>query len=60
MNKKVNKNIEIETERKYFSTPGTSPFQIQKQVEDYDLFGITSESYQKSSAKIIVRKYAIK
>ena len=62
MNKTTqNKSIEVrqEGETNYFSTPNTS-LDTKRQVQNYDSFDISNESYKKSAAKIVIRKYIIK
>ncbi len=59
---KRNENVKkekIEYERNYFSTPNTS-LDKQRQVANYDSFDKSNEPYQKSTARVILRKYVIK
>lgn len=45
--------------RNYFSTPSTTLVK-QRQTTDYDSFDLSNEPYCKSTARIIIKKYAIK
>jgi hypothetical protein len=53
------KEEKVEYERNYFLTPSTS-LDEQRQVASYDSFDESNEPYQKSTARIVLRKYVIK